>query len=234
MKRDLVRLIHYIFPILVIGLFVLLAPTRMTQAATAVPTFQDEFNGTSVDPAKWTVIHGNPTLANGKLKLAGGISSLAEIQSIKKFSYGILQMNISSTNWKPQTDQSSDSSFGFEIWRGTNGQCHYSVILKTNGHLGVMRPQADANGNCSGDPELQAHIPISNWDALRAGKTLRLTLTWAPKSVTLHVTSGSSNEGVASYFGPAEPVNALEMRLNADKGETYRIDYVRVVGIPWR
>jgi hypothetical protein len=233
MRQHLVTLIKYILPILAIGLFVLLAPSRMTQAATAVPTFRDEFNGTILDPAKWVKIHGDPSLANGKLRLAGGTTTLTEIQSIPKFSYGVLQMSIRSAKWRAQTDQSSDSSFGFEIWQGANGQCHYSVILKTNGHLGVMRPQPDANGNCSGDPELQAHIPISNWDAVRAGRTLRITLTWAPRSVTLHVTSGA-NEGAASYFGVAEPTNWLKIRLNADTGETYGIDYVRVVGIPWR
>lgn len=234
MKLGFIKLTKYIFPLLVIGLFIFLAPSRYTQAATAVPTFRDEFSGTSLDSTKWVKVHGNPRIANGKLILAGGINELAEIQSLKQFSYAVLQMSITSSYWKEQTDQSSDSSFGFEIWQGTNGQCHYSVILKANGHLGLMKPQPDANGNCSGDPEFQAHEQIQNWDAVRAGKTLRLTLTWAPRSVMLHVTSGASNQGAAYYFGVAEPTNRLKIRLNADQGETYRIDFVRVVGIPWR
>jgi hypothetical protein len=237
MKLDLVKVVRYLFPILVIGLLILLAPSSQTQAATAVPTLIEEFDGTTLDGTKWVKRHGNPSLANGKLTLAAGINTAAEIQSLRKFSYGIVQMSITSSNWKPQSDQRTDSSFGFEIWQGANGQCHYSVVLKANGHLGLLRPQPDANGNCSGDPEFQSHLPIPNWDALRAGKTLRMTLTWAPKSVTLHITSGSANQGGAYYFGVAEPTNSLKIRLNAlnpDKAETYKIDYVRVVGIPWR
>jgi hypothetical protein len=224
---------RYIFPILAVGLLILLIPSRMTQAATAAPTLAEEFNGTSLDLSKWTVVHGAPSLTNGQLRLAGGASSRAEMQSMQRFAYGVLQMKISSSTWKAQSNPSTDSSFGFEMWQGTNGLCHYSVILKANGHLGLMRPQPDANGNCSGDPELQVHIPISNWDTVRAGKTLRITLTWAPRSVTLHITSGA-NEGAAYYFGGVEPTNRLKIRLNADQGETYWIDFVRVVGIPWR
>ena len=234
MKLDLAKVVRYLFAILVPGLLIALAPSSQTQAATAVPTLIEEFNGTSLDLTKWVKIHGNPTVANGKLRLAGGINTMTEIQSVPRFGYGLLQMSIISANWRPQNDNLSDSSFGFEIWQGVNGECHYSVVLKSNGHLGVMRPQPDVNGNCSGDPEFQAHLPIENWDAVRAGKTVRITLTWAPRSVTVHVTSGSANQGATYYFGTAEPTNRMNIRLNADKGETYRIDYVRVVGIPWR
>jgi hypothetical protein len=231
MKREPAILSRYLFALLAIGLLVLLAPSRMSQAATAVPTLQDEFNGTSLDP-QWIEVHGNPRVANGKLRLAGDVSERAELQSIKRLRYGVMQMSISSSSWKPQ-NQKTDSSFGFEMWLGANGSCHYSVVLKANGHLGLMRSQPDVNGNCSGDPKFQAHLPVSNWDQLRARKAIRFTLTWAPKSVTLHITAGSK-EGAAFYFGTAEPTNALRIRLNADKGETYLIDYVRVVGIPWR
>ena len=238
MKRYLVTVVRYMFPILAIGLLILLPPSRMSQAATAVPTLVDEFNGTSLDQTKWTAIPGNPPVANGKLTLAGGASTPAEIQSRKKFPYGVLQMVITSSNWKPQQgpNHETDSSFGFEFWQGANGNCHYGVILVANGHLGLLRHKPDANGNCFGDPleTEQVYKQIDNWDTIRNGKTLRLTLTWAPKSVTLHISSGNISDGVAYYFGPVEPTNSLEVRLNADKGETYRIDYVRVVGIPWR
>ena len=235
MKLDLVKVVSYLFPILVIGLLIALAPSSQTQAATAVPTLIEEFNGTSLDPVKWTLIHGNPTVANGRLTLVGGANTTAEIQSIKRFGYGVLQMVITSLHWKPQSGQ-TDSSFGFEIWQGANGQCQYSVILIANGHLGLIRQKPDTNGNCSGDPkpEEQHYEQISNWDAIRTEKTLRITLTWAPKGVTLHVSSAGVNEGVASYTGAVEPVNQLEIRLNADNNETFKVDFARVVGIPWR
>ena len=38
MKLDLVKVVRYLFPILVIGLLIALAPSSQTQAATAVPT----------------------------------------------------------------------------------------------------------------------------------------------------------------------------------------------------
>jgi hypothetical protein len=236
MKHIVMRLTRYIFTILAIALSIVLASSSNTQAATAVPTLVEEFNGTSLDFSKWVKVHGNPTVANGKLTLAGGANTTAEIQSIKRFGYGVLQMVISSSSWKPQSGQ-TDSSFGFEFWQGANGNCHYGVILVANGHLGLLRQKPDANGNCFGDPKPdmeQVYEKINNWDTILTGKTLRLTLTWAPKSVTLHVSSAGVNEGVAFYTGAVEPVNKLEIRLNADKGETYRIDYVRVVGIPWR
>lgn len=234
MKQYFIKFIRYIFPILAMGLLIFLAPSRMTQAATAVPTLRDEFSGTNLDPAKWTVVHGDPSLVKGKLVLAGGIHELAEVQSLQPFRFAVLQMSIDSLDWKAQNDPSSDSSFGFEIWDGANGQCHYSVVLKANGHLGAMRSHPDdVAGNCSGDPAFQAHEPIQNWDAVRAQQSLRITLTWALKSVTLHVTTGSSTDGGTYYFGTAEPTNWLKIRLNADKGEKYRVDYVRVVGISW-
>lgn len=106
------------------------------------------------------------------------------------------------------------------------------MILKANGHLGLLRPQPDATGNCFGDPKFQAHIPITNWDTIRARKTVHLILTWAPNRVTLRVSSGNTNSGSAVYVGEAEPTNQLKIRLNADKVETYKIDYVRVEAIP--
>jgi hypothetical protein len=240
MKRYLTTLSRYVFPILFISLLFIVEPLRSTQAsAVATPvvrTLIDEFNGTSLDLSTWDIFHGTPTVANGRLTLAGGVNTTAEIQSVQKFGYGVVQMVITSSNWKPY-DQITDSSFGFEIWQGANVRCQYSVILVANGHLGLIKQRPDANGNCSGDPILdteQVYEQISAWDQIRSGRTVRLTLTWAPRSVTLHISSAGVNEGVAFYTGPVEPVNGLEIRLNADKGETYRIDYVRVVGIPWR
>jgi hypothetical protein len=216
-------------PVVMISLLMLFTPTEITQA-TALSTWSDEFSGTSVNGAKWVVIGGSPSVANGKLTLTGGLNTLTEMQSINKFGHSVLRMLITSSSWRPQS-ATTDSSFGFEIWQGANGACHYSVILKANGHLGLMKPQPDATGKCFGDPEFQAHLPITNWEAIRAGKTIRLTLTWAPNRVTLHVSSGNKSGG-AVYDGEAEPTNQLKIRLNADKGETFKVDYVRVEAVP--
>lgn len=192
----------------------------------AVLLFRDEFDGSELDPAKWDVIQGIPTVGDGKLTLPGD-TTRAEIQSKAQFQYGVLQVAIESSDWVSQT-QGTDSSFGFEIWTGANGQCHYGVILIANGHLGILRSQPDADNNCFGDPLHQAYLPISNWDSVRAAGRVYLTLTWSPGGVTLYVSDGSSNSGLASYTDEAEPAIPLEIRLNADVGEIYHVDYVRV------
>jgi hypothetical protein len=141
-----------------------------------------------------------------------------------------LRAAITSSNWKPQSAQQNvDASFGFEIF---NGNCHYGVIFIQNGHLGLLRSTPNAQNMCSGDPANQAFIPISNWEAVRARGTIFVTLIWAPNRVTLHISDGGTNRGMASYTGDAEPQIPLRIRLNADFGETYSIDYVRstVVG----
>ena len=188
--------------------------------------FSDEFDGSELDLTKWDVIRGSPTVDDGKLTLPGA-ATRAEIQGKTRFQYAVLQAAIESADWKSQT-QGTDSSFGFEIWTGANGQCHYGVILIANGHLGVLRSQPDANDNCSGDPEYQAYVPISNWDAVREAGIVYLTLTWSPNGVTLDVNDGVSNSGRACYEGEAVPDVPLEVRLNADYDENYHVDYVRV------
>ena len=101
-------------------------------------------------------------------------------------------------------------------------------ILVANGHLGLLRSAPDAYNNCSGDPLFQAFIPISNWDAVRANGVIFVTLIWTPGSVTLHVSDGGTNRGTASHSGIAVPDVPLRIRLNADFGETYTIENVRV------
>lgn len=193
--------------------------------------FSDEFDDPKLDPAKWDAIKGNPTVGYGKLTLAGD-ATRAEIQSKAQFQYGILKAAIESSDWMSQT-QTTDSSFGFEIWTGANGQCHYGVILIANGHLGVLRSEPDANNNCSDDPEYQEYPPIlPNWDAIRVAGTVYLTLTWSPSGVSLYVSDGGSNSGQAAYTGEAEPTVPLEIRLNADYGEIYCVDYIRAYQDP--
>jgi hypothetical protein len=188
--------------------------------------FDDEFNGTQLDTSKWITIKGSPTVGGGQLTLPGGTTK-AEIQSATLFQYKILEMAITSSDWKAQP-QKTDSSFGFEIWTGANGQCHYGVILVANGTLGVIRSEPDGENKCTGDPKYQEYPPISNWDAVRAAGTIYLTLIWSSSNVTLYVNDGGSNSGQASYAGDAIPTVQAKVRLNADLNETYRVDYVRV------
>jgi hypothetical protein len=202
------------------------------QASTLGVCFDDEFNGSELNLGKWDVFKGNPTVSEGELVLSGG-NTTAEIQSKQELLYGVLQMVITSSSWKPQAEV-TDSSFGLEHFKGTNGQCHYAVLFMANGHLGLLRSEPVEDDNCFGDPKYQAFIPISNWDAVRAKGTVIVTLTWAPNSVMLHVNDGSANSGDASYPGIALPATSLKIRLNADVNENYSIDYGRLIGIPWR
>ena len=178
---------------------------------------------------------GHPTVSGGQLILAAQPGTRADIQSKTVCQYGILHAVITSSDWKPQTS-TTDTTFGFEFF---DGNCHYGVILVANGILGLLRSEPDHNNDCStqsagipnrlpSDPKFQEYIPISNWDTVRLGRTIFLTLIWTPSGVTLHVSDGGSNSGVASYSGVAVPNTPLKIRLNADFGETYSIDYIRV------
>jgi hypothetical protein len=192
--------------------------------------FSDQFDDSVLDLTKWEVIKGNPTVGNGEITLSGG-TTRAEVQSKAQFQYGILQAAITSSDWKSQSQQ-TDSSFGFELWTGANGRCHHGVILIANGHVGLLRSLPGANNICVGDPQYQKYIPISNWDVVREADTVYLTLTWSPSNVTLHVSDGGSNSGLATYIGEAEPVIPLEIRLNTNIGELHRVDYIRVYQDP--
>ncbi len=228
--------IHPIIFLLVLG---------MTQTASASTCIYDEFNGNSFDLVKWDVFKGHPAVSGGNLSLAAESGSRSEIQSKTVCPYGTLQATITSSNWKPQSEHIDDSSFGFEHFTGTNGQCHYAVHLNANGHLGILRAVPDAQGNCSGDPTIQRYIQISNWDAVRTGADgkINITIIWTSNSVTLRVNDGRSNSGEASYTGSTDiPAIPLKIRLNAnckarmvgdpecnsDIDEAYNLDYIRV------
>ncbi len=182
-------------------------------------SFNDDFDGSELDRGKWDVFGGNPVVGGGWLTL-----SSANIQSKSVFDGGVLQGVIQSSDWKPQQGQFTDSSFGFEIW---NGECHYGIVFKPSGHLAVLRPVPSTGGNCSGDPLYQAYPSIPNWDTIRAGGTVSFTLSWSSDSVTLKV-SGNGQEGQAYYAGQAVPNVPLKIRLYAQNGENYQIDYVRL------
>jgi hypothetical protein len=238
------RSVRYALLTLPVGLFFCLIIPEVTwaffciwapatgQASTIGACLDDEFDGSEINLSKWDVFKGNPTVSAGELMLSGE-NTRAEIQSKKEFLYGVLQMVMTSSSWKPQA-QVTDSSFGLEHFKGANGQCHYAVLFMANGHLGLLRSEPVEDDNCFGDPKYQAFIPISNWDAVRANATVIVTLTWAPNSVMLHVSDGNTNSGDASYPGIAEPATSLKIRLNADVNENFSIDYGRLIGIPWR
>jgi uncharacterized protein (TIGR03437 family) len=204
--------------------------------------FSDEFNGTQLDRAKWDVFRGTPTVSDGTLTLKGGATEAlrVDVQSKQSLLYGVLTIALKSTHWQPQSgvpnDQKTDSSFGVEIFAGANGGCHYSAILKADGHLGLLRPKPDANNNCTGDPpsEGQAHIPLSNWDAIRAGQRVVMMLIWTPESVTLRISDGDKLNGIAisAPNSQAVPNVPLRIRMNADINETYEVDYVRWAELP--
>lgn len=193
--------------------------------------FSDEFLGSKLDQTKWDAVKGSPVVDAGKLILSGG-DTRTDIQSKdpNRFQYGVLEVAVESSDWK-SWEQKTDSSFGFEIWTGVDEKCHQGVIMIANGHLGVLRSQPDENNKCEGqDPTYQEFPRILNWDAVRENGTVYLTLTWSPGVVTLFVSNGDAF-GQASCLGQM-PTGQLKVRLNADVGETYRVDSVRVYQEP--
>lgn len=218
-------------------LLVVLAFALIPVNAQSGRGFQDEFNGTQLDASKWNALNLPPTVSGGRLVLSGTASERSEVQSKQNFSYGVLTVAIESTNWHAQSDPAdADASFGVEIFTGANGNCHFSAILKADGHLGLLRPQPDASNNCSGDipASEQEHIRLSNWDAIRAGGKVVITLIWTPGGVTLRISDGNSLNGIAVSMPNSQAVPNVQMkiRLNADTNETYCVDYVRWAELP--
>jgi hypothetical protein len=199
--------------------------------------FSNEFDGNQLDLSKWDVYTGSPTVSGGWLTLHG-----ADIQSKPRFSCGILQGIIQSSDWK-QPDEFTDSSFGFEIWEGVDGKCHYGVVFKANGHLGLLRSKPNAENKCSDqsagipgrddpdDPYYQDYLTIPNWSAITAAGTVTFTLRWC-KSVTLDVSGSQSSGQVYTDTSPAIPTVPLKIRLYAQPTETYKIDYIRLYPCP--
>lgn len=216
---------------------------RTTSAADSRVAFQEEFEGATLDSTQWDpeLSKGNPIVSNSQLTLAGGAAT-AEIQSSAEFQYETLLAVIESSDWKAQ-NVSTDSSFGFEIFSPPG--CHSGVILTANRHLGLLRPRRHEASCPAGDPD-QEFQRITNWDAVRAGGRIYLTLAWTETAVTLHVSDGGVNTGWASFANfpnadpedpdeaerPKIPAIPLKIRLNAASNETYRIDYVRLCGSP--
>jgi len=173
----------------------------------------------------WYVAQGSPIFkAEGRLMTLSG----TDVQSSHVYNYGVLEGVIHSSDWKPQT-LFSDSSFGFETWNGTNNDCHYGVLFKSNGHLAVLSSTPDMQKKCSGDPKNQAYPPVPNWDAIRAGKTVSFTLIWNTESVTLRV-KGNGLEEQVSYTGPAIPTVPLHVRLYSQTSESHELQDFSLYG----
>ena len=187
--------------------------------------FAERFDRLRLHRRSWAIFHGEPRVVGDRLLLAADAASRAEVQTRRRFLYGLLRIAIDSDDFRPQSEF-TDTSFGYEVFAGGNGECHYAALLSGGGHLGLLRARPDANGDCSGDPEDQAFLPIPNWDAMRTRGKAIVTLLWKPDVVTLRVTNGGRREGVARYTGVAIPSEPMAIRLNADFEETHFIDSV--------
>lgn len=192
----------------------------------------DDYAGNNLNTRLWNVINGSPQVNGGILVLAGG-STRCEIQSTMSFSPGaVMQMKITSSDWKPQ-GTFTDSSFGFEIFAGANGDCHYGVLMNGSGHLGLLRPEPDGNGNCFGDPKFQDYPPLPSWDTIRANQTITMMIAWTTSGVTLQVSGANDSSATVIHNVPmAIPNVPLLIRLNADRNETYAVEYVYAMALP--
>ncbi len=195
--------------------------------------FCDDFNLAGPrrpDSVKWNF--GRGVIQNGGVLWLGGG---ADIQSKTQFLYRVLVVKVFSLDWQPADSQADDSSIGWEIWTGPNGNCHYGIVLKPNGNLGLLRSNPDpATGDCAnqspnGDPFWQEYRQVPNWDNVRKSGTVILQLAWWRDHVTMSVSDlKGNNKGEVSYSGIALPTLPLLVRLNAAPGTLYNFDYVRV------
>jgi len=197
-----------------------------------IGSLADDYAEQNLNTHLWNVIHGSPQVNGGILVLVGG-STKSEIQSTMSFSPGaVIQMKITSSDWKPQ-GTFTDSSFGFEIFTGANGQCHYGVLMNGSGHLGLLRPEPDGNGDCFNDPKFQDYQSLPNWDTIRASQTITMMLAWTISGATLQVSGANDSSATVLHKLPmAIPNVPLLIRLNADFNETYAIEYVYALALP--
>jgi len=165
----------------------------------------------------WNVYAGIPQVNGQELILPGS----TDIQSESVFYDGILKGELSSLQL-PQ-GESSNSSIGFERWwNSSKGNCHYGVLLKTNGNLAIFSPQIGANKDCVGNLLVQDYLPIPNWGVISGGEVISFTLSWSPNGILLKV-SGNGKEGQVSYSGPATPDVPLGIRLYTQENNEYRV-----------
>lgn len=193
--------------------------------------FRDEFGGAHLSKDKWDTFRGEVRVANGMLRVED-----TDIQSRETFVHGILKGLVRSDNW-PAQDEPTDSSWGFEVWGGENGQCHYAALFRADGYLDVILAQPGDDGNCFEDraPPRQVHLPLSHWDLVRTAGPIHFALVWAPSNVSLYVTDGRLNTGKATYVGPDVPAEPLRVRVSArgeEAGRNFLVDHLRVHKLP--
>jgi hypothetical protein len=203
-----------------------LATPLIAVAAFAAPGLVDEFASRALDCDRWTVIKGQPRIADGCLILASSNGSATDIQSTETYGAGTLDIAIRSEHWRAQ-DRFTDSSFGLEIWEGRNGRCHSGIVMNGNGHLAVMRAKPEPTGICQGDPDFQVYKRLSDWDRLRLQKSLQLTIEWSPEAVRLRARAdGIEGHAVVATraFGPLQ---RFRLRLNVAPGDVFAVERIR-------
>lgn len=204
---------------------VLAAFSVAANAAAAALLLVDNFERRVLDRRQCVIVGGQPFIADGRLVLAGSNRAGTDVQSVGEYGFGSLAMVVRSAHWKPQ-DQTTDSSFGLEMWEERNGRCHNAVVMTGNGHLAVLRARPDAAGNCQGDPGLQVYRPVSNWDGLRGKAVLRLDFDWTPDAIRLRVQADGAQGEAALESQPFETRQRFRLRLNAAAGERFAVDEI--------
>jgi len=182
--------------------------------------FSDDFNGRAIDSTAWVTVHGTPYLFNCSVVLTTtrrpGVPSKTELRSHRSFApQSMLVISATTLNWQTENKQ-GDTSFGFEGW-DTN--CHYAVIVTSDGQLALIRP--DEGADCSQTVPLtrECYLDIQDWDALRR-EPHEFAILWTSTSVTLSIDGVSratwNDQTGTGCITPAIPQVPLPVRLNAN------------------
>ena len=190
-------------------------PPSVTLEGGFQKLFKDDFNGRSIDPTKWDIIHGNPYLFNCGVVLTTtripGVPSKTELRSRRLFEPdSMLIIRATTQNWQGENKE-GDTSFGFERWY-TN--CHNAVIVTSDGQLGLIRPEEGVDCSQPDPPTRECYLGIRDWATLRK-QPHEFAILWISTGVTLSI-DGVSNVTSAECITPAIPQIPLHIRLNAN------------------
>jgi hypothetical protein len=203
-----------------IGACPLTPSPRVELAGRVQELFRDGWNGRAIDPAAWTVVHGTPYLLDCGVVLtttrSPGVPSKTELRSRRSFApTSMLVIGATTQNWRGE-NKAGDTSFGFEGWEEN---CHYAVIVTSDGQLALIRPAEGANCSQPDPPTRECYRPIQDWDTLRTAQR-EFAILWTATSVTLTVDGGLSaawhDQANAGCATPAIPQVPLPIRLNAN------------------
>jgi hypothetical protein len=182
--------------------------------------FRDEFNGRSIDAAKWETVHGDPFLSDCGVVLTTtrtpGVPSKTQLRSHRLFQpTSMLVVGATTQNWQGKNKE-GDTSFGFESWY-TN--CHNAVIVTSDGQLGLIRPEEGVDCSHSSPLTRECYLGIGGWNDLRT-EAHEFTILWAPTHVSLRIggiTRATWDDLVSTgCVTPAIPQVPLHIRLNAN------------------